>query len=144
MQIELELLTDEVGLAQLVWHVAVPEHEELLSLALVECLAHELDATLLVLDERLVESLVVVDAHFVLQLPHCLLVVELDQVLKYGSIYVLLRGSELLQVHAARRGRRRSCRLIPVSRTVLTSFLPSIYDASSPESWLGLSTCSNI
>jgi hypothetical protein len=105
VQIEFELLANEVGLPQLVRHVAVPEHEKLLSLSLIECLAHELDAALLVLDERLVESFVVVDAHFVLQLLDCLLVVELDQVFKYGSIDVLLRCGELFQVNTILRGR---------------------------------------
>ena len=54
MQVELELLADQVFLPEHDRDVPIPEQKEVFTLALVESLAHLLDAVGLILDEGLV------------------------------------------------------------------------------------------
>ena len=73
-----------------------PEGEEIFALALIEGLAHQLDAVLLVLDEVVVELTRRSLAHFVLQKVGGLSVSVFVQIFKYGRIDVLLGSGEVV------------------------------------------------
>ena len=92
-------MANKVVLTKRVRHKAVPQLEELLSLARVESGAHQLYNALVVLDERLMQPIALVVVHLVLQLLDRFMEPEFEQILKDGAVDVLLARRELVEVH---------------------------------------------
>ena len=67
MKVKFKFLADQVLLSEYDRYVAIPEDKEVLPFALVERLAHLLDAILLILDESLLELTATRLAHLILQ-----------------------------------------------------------------------------
>lgn len=106
-QIELKFHCNQVVLAHLDRHGAVPERKELLALALVEGLTHVLNGFLVILHEVLAQTPRV--CHFLLHGLDRGGVAIAEQVLLNCCINVLLGARELVQIHlglVAARDRR--------------------------------------
>lgn len=65
VQVKLNFFCDNVATSKRIWHKPIPQKEKLFSLSRVEGFSHVLDASLVILDERLLKLAFFVVCHFV-------------------------------------------------------------------------------